>query len=161
MRGEDKPYELPPLSSTDDDAADGGSPVEVKGRGGTAVLATTPIPPAIPLGPPPAVVSIAQGLAVTASKQQISTPPVPPQINLSRLQPEPPQATPTPPSSARSKAAGAAAARGGRKQTAPASVIAVAEAASLAGAGGGVATVVVQPQPPPTTHPRPPPVRHG
>ena len=155
MRGEDKPYELPPLSSTDD-AADGGSPVEVKGRGGTAVLATTPIPPAIPLGPPPAVVSIAQGLAVTASKQQISTP-VPPQINLSRLQPEPPQATPTPPSSARSKAAGAAAARGGRKQTAPASVIAVAEAASLAGAS----TVVVQPQPPPTTHPRPPPVRHG
>ena len=159
MRGEDKPYELPPLSSTDD-AADGGSPVEVKGRGGTPVLATTPIPPAIPLGPPPAVVSIAQGLAVTASKQQISTP-VPPQINLSRLQPEPPQATPTPPSSGRSKAAtGAAAARGGRKQTAPASVIAVAEAASLAGAGG-VATVVVQPQPPPTTHPRPPPVRHG
>ena len=155
MRGEDKPYELPPLSSTDD-AADGGSPVEVKGRGGTAVLATTPIPPAIPLGPPPAVVSIAQGLAVTASKQQISTP-VPPQINLSRLQPEPPQATPTPPSSGRSKAAGAAAARGGRKQTAPASVIAVAEAASLAGAS----TVVVQPQPPPTTHPRPPPVRHG
>ena len=159
MRGEDKPYELPPLSSTDD-AADGGSPVEVKGRGGTPVIATTPIPPAIPLGPPPAVVSIAQGLAVTASKQQISTP-VPPQINLSRLQPEPPQATPAPPSSARSKAAEAAAARGGsRKQTAPASVIAVAEAASLAGAGGGVATVVVQPQPPPTSHPRPPPVQH-
>ena len=156
MRGEDKPYELPPLSSTDD-AADGGSPVEVKGRGGTPVLATTPIPPAIPLGPPPAVVSIAQGLAVTASKQQMGSTPVPPQINLSRLQPEPPQATPTPPSSARSKAVGV---RGGRKQTAPASVIAVAEAASLAGAGG-VATVVVQPQPPPTTHPRPPPVRHG
>ena len=153
MRGEDKPYELPPLNSTDE-VDDVGNPMEgiaVKGRGGTPAPVTAATTPIIPLGPPPAVVSLAQGIAVAANKQQ-TTPPPPPQINLSRLQPEPPQ----PPSSGRSRAAGPA--KGGRRQTAPASVIAVAEAASLA----GVATVVIQPQPqpPPTSHPRPPPVRH-
>ena len=51
MRGEDKPYELPPLNSTDGACA---------APAATVTTAHNALP-AIPLGPPPAVVSLAQG----------------------------------------------------------------------------------------------------